>query len=246
MSGRNFFLLTSLPAVGKLGDEPPLSPAGFLRHVRDAPKPRAEAEAVFLGDDLRQREALLAGEIDEPSPAVLTTAQVRDEGPLPGFLSVQPAEEGSAGAPLAVDAVWGAYFRRLAEMGRRSAFLAAWVRHEVGLRNALAAARAAALGLDAERYLVEPDLADGQADFAAVLGEWSAAATPLAGLRVLDAARWRWLAEHDAWFSFADDELAAYATRLMLLHRWRTIAEARRDAPAGLPASARQVPAPES
>jgi hypothetical protein len=246
MSGRNFFLLTSLPAIGKLGDEPPLGLADFLRHVEEAPKPRAEAEALFLGDDLRQREALLAGEIDEPSPTVLTERQVRDEEPLPILPAAAPGEEGAAGAPLAVDAVWGAYYRRLAEMGRRSAFLAAWVRHEVGLRNALAAARAKALSLDAERYLVEGDLADPEEDFAAVLGEWSAAKTPLAGLRVLDAARWRWLAEHDAWFSFADDELAAYATRLVLLHRWRRIAEAQRDAPAGRPASAGQVPAGEA
>jgi hypothetical protein len=39
-------------------------------------------------------------------------------------------------------------------------------------------------------------------------------------MKVLDQARWRWLNDNDAWYSFADDELAAYAARLMLLHRW--------------------------
>ncbi|MGB2821431.1 MAG: hypothetical protein WBF17_10645, partial [Phycisphaerae bacterium] len=84
-----------------------------------------------------------------------------------------------------------------------------------------------------EAHLVEPDLAAPQDEFTLVLGEWSAARDPLAGLRVLDAARWRWLIEHDAWFTFADDELAAYAAKLMLLHRWKRIAEAQPDAPAG-------------
>ena len=241
MSGLNFYLLASLPALGELGHDPPLSLGDFLRHVEHAPKPRAEAEILFLGDDLRQREALLAGEIAEASPTVLTTAQVRDEEPLPGFLS---AVDESGGPALAVDAVWGAYFRRLADMGRRSGFLAAWVRHEVGLRNALATARAKALGLDVSAYLVEADLGLPADAFALVLGEWSAAATPLAGLRVLDAAHWGWLAEHDAWFTFADDELAAYAAKLMLLHRWKRIADAERGAPAraaeGEPASTRE------
>jgi hypothetical protein len=233
MPGRNFYLLSSLPPMGRIGDDPALDLAGFLRHVEDAPKVRAEAEAVFLGDDLRQREALLAGEIDEPAPTVLTAAQLRDEEPLPEFLAAGAAGAEAGAAALAVDAVWGAYFRRLADMGRRSAFLAAWVRHEVGLRNALAAARAKALGLDVQAHLVEGDLAAPQDEFTLVLGEWSAARDPLAGLRVLDAARWRWLIEHDAWFSFADDELAAYAAKLMLLHRWKRIAEAQPEAPEG-------------
>jgi len=37
------------------------------------------------------------------------------------------------------------------------------------------------------------------------------------------SARWAWLADNDAWFSFRDDELAVYAARLMLLHQWKRI-----------------------
>ena len=237
MSGLNFYLLTSLPPIGELGAQPPMTQAGYLLHVEHAPRPRTEAEAIFLGDDLRQRDALLAAEIDEPTPAVLSVEQLRDEMPLPAFLAPPTADEAAAGPPtLGVDAVWAGYFDRLAQLGRGSAFLAQWVRHEVGLRNALAATRAKALGLDAQQYLVTPMLGAPADEFAPTVGEWSAAETPLAGLRLLDRARWAWLAEHDAWFTFADDELAVFAARLMLMHRWKRIAAAEREA----------APAPES
>jgi len=228
MAGENIYLLTALPSPGELGADPPMTPAEFLERVSVAPKPYAEARALFLGDDLRQREALLAGEVDEVQLTVLTAAQAKDEAPLPAYLAGETDEEAPAG--LGVDAVWGAYFRHVAALGRRSAFLAAWVRHEVGLRNALAAVRAKALGLDAARYLVEPQLGLEEDAFAATIAEWSAAATPLAGLRALDTARWRWLAEHDAWFTFADDELDVYAARLILLGRWKRIEQAEQGA----------------
>ena len=229
MPGRNYYLLASLPPIGRPGDDAPLTLGEFLEHVADAPKVRAEAEALFLGDDLLQRQAVLAGEIDQAAPAVLSDAQVRDEAPLPEFLAPPATQDDAPGAGFSADATWGAYFRRLAELGRRSPFLRALVGYEVGLRNALASARAKALELDTQSCLVEPELGDPPDAFGPELADWSAAATPLAGLQALDRARWRWLVEHDAWFSFADDELAAYATKLMLLHRWKRIADAERD-----------------
>ncbi|HUS91874.1 MAG TPA: hypothetical protein VM695_08490 [Phycisphaerae bacterium] len=237
MSGENVYLLSVLPGLGELGSDPPLTPAELLAHLAGAPKPLAEAQAIFLGEDLRLREALLAGETEEAEPAVLSPAQLRDEQPLPAFLAVETDEHAAGRASLAVDAVWGAYFRHAAAVGRGSRFLTEWVRHEVGLRNALAAARAKALGLDAGRYLVEPGLGLPAEDYDGVLAEWSAAATPLAALRGLDTARWGWIAEHDAWFTFADDELDAYAARLLLLDRWKRITQAQRGA--ATPAAAR-------
>jgi hypothetical protein len=130
---------------------------------------------------------------------------------------------------LGVDRVWALYFEHAAKLARGGEMLAEWVRYEVGLRNALAAARAKALGLDAARYLVAERLGRGEEEYAAVLGEWSAAANPLAGLKVLDAARWNWIAEHSRHFTFSDDELAAYAARLVILHRWKRIAAAQQE-----------------
>lgn len=227
MPGQNYYLLSALPTLGDLGSAAPLTSGQLLDHVADAPGPAALIRVLLLSDDLLLREALLAGEVDDASPAVLTGGQLRDEQPLPAFLA---GPEEAAGA-IAADAVWGAYFRHGADMARKceSAFLAAWVAHEVAMRNALAAARAKALDLEAGPFLVAPDLAAEDCDFGALLGEWAAAPDPLAGLRVLDMARWAWLVERDGWFSFADDELAAYAAKLMLLRRWNRLDAAGKD-----------------
>jgi hypothetical protein len=196
--------------------------AELLDHLAPSPAAREQAEAIFLADDLLQREALAAGEIDRAEPTVLSAAQARGEQPLPDALRPAAPE---APPRVAADALWAAYYRHAAEVARRhrSTFLGAWVGHEVALRNALAAARARALGLSPEEYLVASELGEDTGAADAAVGEWSAAGDPLTGLRVLDRHRWAWLDAHDAWFSFGADELAAYAARLILLHRWRRL-----------------------
>lgn len=243
MSGANFYLLASLPTLGEPGSDPPLSLEEYLDRVAEAPKCHAEAAALFLGDDLRQREALLAGEIDQPAGTVLTDAQLRDDEPLPPFLVGEEPDE-PAGGRLQTDRLWEVYLRYLAHLARSSGFLTAWLAHEVGLRNALAAARAKALDLEAGAYLVSPERGLPADEFETVLAEWSAAADPLAGLRALDAARWAYLVAHDAWFTFADDELAAYAAKLMLLHRWKRIDSAARDRRDGADSNAAREESP--
>ena len=207
MKGDLHYYISALPALGELDSEPPLTPAQL------------------------QREAFLAGEIEDVSPVVLAPQQARNEAPLPPYLVATDPEASGA---LQGDRCWETCFRYTADVARRQAstFLAAWVGHEVALRNALAAARARRLGLEESDYLVAEDLADPDADFTPVLSEWTSAPTPLAGLRVLIAARWAWLSEHDAWFSFRDDELAAYAAKLLLLLQWRRVAEADEAGPA--------------
>jgi hypothetical protein len=101
--------------------------------------------------------------------------------------------------------------------------LAAWVGFEVGLRNATAKARAEALELDPGNYMVTPELVDPEIRFDNILGDWIAASNPLDGFRVMDRARWNWLTENERWYSFSDDEVAAYTAKLMLLHRWHRI-----------------------
>ena len=230
MGESNYYLLSSLPGLIDLSSPPPLTCRDLLEHLRSSAAPRTLVETLFLSDDLLQRDALLAGEIERAEPAVLTAAQAADEEPLPDYL----ADGADAPRRIVVDAVWEAYFRRAADIAGRmgNAFLAGWTAHEVALRNAVAAARARALGLVADDYLVAADLglAPGanEGDLSALTADWAAAPDPLAGLRVLDTARWRWIAEHEAWFSFGDDELAAYAARLMLLVRWQRLTEAQR------------------
>jgi len=230
MPANNYYLLTALPSLAEPPADPPLTPQAMLEMLEPAPGPRKLAETVFLSDDLQLRQAVLAGEIpaDLAEPVVLSGEQVRDEAPLPDFLAGEDDEAQPGSPQLGADQVWQRYFEHAAKLAARSEMLAEWVRYEVGLRNALAAARAKALGLDAAGYIVAPELGYDEDQYAAVLAEWSAAADPLAGLKVLDNARWAWIGEHSRHYSFTDDELAAYAARLVILHRWKRIAEAQR------------------
>jgi len=240
MPGQNYYLLTVLPGLGEPGSDPPLTPRAMLEMLAPAAGAYELASVIFLSDDLQLRQAVLAGEIpaEQAEPTVLSAEQVRDEVPLPNFLVGQDGQGDSAGqAQLGIDGVWAMYFAHAAKVARGNDMLTEWVRYEVGLRNALASARAKALGLEAARYLVTPELGYDDNEYTAVLGEWSAAPNPLAGMKVLDAARWAWIGEHDGWFTFEDDELAAYAARLVILHRWKRIAAAR-DEQASKPAQA--------
>ncbi len=225
MAAGRFYVITALPPLGELGSAPPMSLSELVEHVADSPRLADLVRAVVLGDDLVQRDAFLAGQVGEVAPAVLTPRQVRNEEPLPGELAgEQPGEQPDARA--VADSTWASYFRFAADVARRTGggFLGEWVGFEVALRNALAAERARALGLQAEDYQVVAELADRGADVAETVAEWSSARDPLEGLRALDRRRWEWLRGHDRWFTFADDEGAAYAARLVLLHRWHRLA----------------------
>jgi hypothetical protein len=224
MGGSNYYLIPSLPRLGELGSPPPLDLGELLEHVADRPAAAELVATILLSDDLVKRQALLAGEIEQAEGTILNGQQLRDQQPLPDYLV---SEDRQLSPSAAVDAVWAAYFRHAADVAGRlgSAFLAGWAGYEVALRNALASARAKALGLEAAGHLVATELSAAEDDFSAVLSEWAVAANPLAGQRVLDAARWDWLTRHDGWFTFQDDELAAYAARLILLHRWQRLTE---------------------
>jgi hypothetical protein len=223
ISDRHFYI-TTLPALGELGSSPPIGLADLLEHVEENRPWRKQLEALLLLDDLLQREALLAGEIDEVEPAVLSLQQAQGEAPLPEALNVSAVDQPKA---LESDLLWGRYFRYVHQLARSrgSRFLTQWVEFEVALRNALAVARARRLGLEAADYRVAADLAHSDEDLAPVLSEWEAAPTPLAGLRVVIRARWSWAERHDAWFSFSDDEVLAFVARVMLLEQWRRTEE---------------------
>ncbi|MEJ2187054.1 MAG: hypothetical protein P8Z36_14150 [Gemmatimonadota bacterium] len=221
MAGRNYYLATVLPALGDLGSTPPVALPELVRHVQGLPL-QAPVEAVVLADDLNQRDAFLAGELLRPEPAVLTRAQTRGEAPLPDFLTTGVPDDAGR---LFVDATWAAYFRFVSALGRRrGGLLARWVGSEIWLRNALVTDRAKTLGLDAEPRLVTPELGVEQPELEGTVSEWGSAATPLAGLRLLLRARWQWLVRREAWFTFHDDEMIAYAAKLVLLHRWYRLA----------------------
>lgn len=232
MNGDVLYIMTSLPAIGSMESPPPISLSAMRERAAVNGKAAELVDAVILGDDLLQREALLAGEIEEVEPAVLTSAQVRDAEPLPDYLMTE-AHDGDLGGRLPADRVWERYFRHAARLAGRYGcqVLADWVAFEVGLRNALVRARAKALGLEVSTYLVAEDLAGGIQEFEQIIGEWSAAPDPLTGLKILDRVRWEWLQRHDQWYSFDADELVAYAAKLVLVCRWDRIRSAESAVP---------------
>ena len=227
MSGDNLYLLSALPTLGELGSTPPMPLARLLEQVIEGGENRPLLEALLLSDDLLQRQAFLSGELDEVEPAVLTSHQARDEEPLPEYL-VSSEDTASQPAP---DDLWALYYRYATNTATENgnSFLSEWVEYEVGLRNALVKARAKALNIDPQEYLVVPDIGSDKEDFSKVISEWTAASDPFAGLRILDEARWKWLGENDGWFTFENDELVAYGAKLMLLQRWQRLS---REVPA--------------
>ena len=242
MSADVYFLLTALPTLDLPGSEPPLDLAELLERVPEG-RARELVRCVILSDDLMQREAALAGELAAPDPGVLTPEQVRGAAPLPDDLLPPAAGSGGASEPeegfrtsadafrtfpeelrTPADVIWNAYYRFAHALARRlrSPFLLEWVGSEVAVRNAVAMMRARALGLDPARHVVARDLESGDGATAdAVVAALTAAPDPLAGLRELIVLRWRWVEHHEPLYSFGDDEFAAYAARLALLHRWQ-------------------------
>lgn len=222
---QHFYLLCVLPDLKPFGSVPPISKQELLAVVTESGGPTDIVRTLLLSDDLLQREAVLTGEVemDQADLVVLSLQETNDEQSLPIFLaSSQEDESEDSGILIAADRIWRRYFHHVAKIAQitHTQFLVAWVKFEVGLRNATAKARAEALELDPAHYMVAPELADLQIRFDNILADWIAASNPLDELKVLDRARWAWLTEHERWYSFSDDEVAAYTAKLMLLHRW--------------------------
>jgi len=215
--GRSFhFLLSFLPSLPELGGRPLVTPAELRELARGDGIAAGVVDAVLLEADLLARESALAVEADRPEGVVLSNEQVRGEAPLPEPLDADPATR-----RVPADAVWEAYYRHAARVAARGggAFLRAWVGFSVALRNGIARERARTLELDPAEYLVAEDLAD-HTDVTDIVTAWAAAPDPLRALRAMDEARLAWADDRAGYFSFALDEVAAYAARLLLVTRW--------------------------
>jgi hypothetical protein len=227
---QHFYLLCVLPGIGEFGSVPPISRQELLRFVTESEGSVDVVQAMLLSDDLLQREAALSGERepDLADLAILSLQQAKGEKSLPHFLIPDQEDEGeSSDHPIAVDPIWQNYFQYAFEIARscRSPFLLAWIGFEIGLRNALATARAEALDLDPGPYMVAQELGEPKFLFESILADWTAVPNPLEALEVLDRERWNWATERDGWYSFSNDEIFAYAYKIMILHRWRRIKE---------------------
>jgi hypothetical protein len=229
-SHRYEYLLSILPTLEPIGSIPPLSKQSFLEQVTESSGPISTVRTLLLSDDLMQYQSLLAEEIekDRIDMAILSLDVAEDESVLPDYLLPKEKTEeqqDEQSVRMSVDGIWKRYFHYAASVAKRtqSSFLKAWIGFEVGLRNALATARAQTLELEPEAYLVAPELADKKTDYSNIVSDWSGAPNPQNAFRVLDEARWNWCEEHGGWYSFYACEIEVYAAKLMLLHRWRRI-----------------------
>ncbi len=217
MAGQFYYLITSLPSLEELGSDAPVTGSEYLDLVDESAVAYDLVKSVLLSDDLVQVQALKAQEIEHVSPSVLTEMQAIGEEDLPEYLTITAGYDKP-------DAMWEDYFRYAWKTANDYGceFLKLWIGYEVGLRNALITARARKLSLDPEEFYVARDLS-GDQDFSSLINEWSGAENPMAGMMVLDKARWNWLAENDSWFKFTYDELVVYGARLLLLKRWERL-----------------------
>lgn len=222
MSTRHYFLATTLPPLGEAGSTPPMGLRDLVVYVAGSSASELVG-VVVLADDLVQHEAYLQGERQEPDPAVLTDAEVRGEAPLPEGLMAWATPHPTQLPP---DVLWESYYRYALEVARRrsSAFLRGWVGWEVALRNALVEARARALELDPAGHYVAAELAADPPSLPGLVRDWETAPDPASALESLFRGTWRWIERVRPFYTFEDDELVAYAAKLVLLHRWRRIA----------------------
>jgi len=220
------YILSALPALEPIGSIPPISKIDFLSMISGDKNVADTVEIILLNDDITQYEAFLSGEIDKDrlDLAVISMESNESKPVLPDFLIHEEQKHEKGLEHLASDNLWSRYFIYASQVAKqKSKFLDAWIGFEVGLRNALTTARALALDLDPNPYLVCPDLAYYEGDYNNIISAWNAAANPLIAMEVLDKARWEWLEEHGTLYSFTADEIEVYAARLVLLHHWRRI-----------------------
>ncbi len=100
----------------------------------------------------------------------------------------------------------------------RHPFTRAWRQIDTQLRNATARARAAARGIDAERYLRPVDSFDAGAETTAA--EAYATPSPLDRERVMDRFRWERLGDLAGLDPFSGSAVLAYAGKLAISERW--------------------------
>ena len=220
MAEQYYFILTALPSLPELSESAPMGLREFRQLACEEASAATMVDAVLLEQDILSREAVGAGEIEQADGIVLTNDQIAGDEPLPEFLTSTVNRQ----YRITGDSVWEALYRYVHRIGteRKNLFLREWADFEVSLRNALARERAEKLGLDAHAYLVTADVDDAES-MADTVSAWAKADDPLSAMRVLDERRREWLEEHSRYFSFAADELLAYARGLVLVNRWQML-----------------------
>jgi hypothetical protein len=221
---RQYYLLTFLPPLPALGEQPAVTLPEALGRLRQQGGPDFELLADTLG-----AEDILRDVLDEWVRN--TSGSHSAPAALPPFLTALFDEERIAdfAEDAWVDAVWQAWFGEVAHAGRiiGSRLLPQWVAWETALRCQLARRRAGG-GAEDESHvpLDEPGDPPG---LDAVVAAWHAAReqgaaegrlpAAVEAELLLERARLDFLDAEDPRYSFSMDELVAYLLKLRLLDR---------------------------
>lgn len=224
MTSLNYYHLATLPTLAEPGEPVEITGRELLCQLAEGGEDSQAGtlvKTILLSDDLIQRDCILSGQDITPQLSVLSMEQIEDQELLPDYLFCEPSDHKT----IPSDLIWESYFRYADTVAQdlNSVFLATWVRYEVSLRNGMAEKRAQDLGLDPADYMVATELST--TDVSADTGRWTSGMSndPLAGQKALDAARWEHLDETEPYYSFGDDEIGAYAARLVIAIRWARI-----------------------
>jgi len=150
--------------------------------------------------------------------ASLSRAEVRGPEFYPQFAETVPTEGGPSAA--VADQLWENYFRYALDTAATygSPLLAAALRWEIGLRNALVTRRASTLDVDAKEHLVLDDQGLSIEDYDPLLEKIDLArAAPPDIERALGQLRLEKLDELSPWASTGREAIVSYAIKLLVL-----------------------------
>ncbi len=209
--------ITALPALPAIGDAPFMSPRELRDLLGHTAKVRRVVDVILLAHDLDLFISIHQGQQIEETPFVLTPGQLSKEAPLPSFLT----EGVPAARELSFDDLWQRYFRHVASLGlvAKAHILPAWAGFEVTLRNALAERRSRLAGHSFPPPLVAEELCDHLGSMSKQTDAWAAATDPLSAQQALTSIRKTWIEQHRRWYSFALDEIAAYALEWLIVYQ---------------------------
>ena len=95
-----------------------------------------------------------------------------------------------------------------------------WIAHETALRNRMLKTRAAASGVEAEKYLREESSFFTETEKNSQ--DLAAAANPFEKEKLADSLRWNFLSELESGHFFDFDKLCVYKLQLLILEKWQT------------------------
>jgi hypothetical protein len=215
MTTRLYYLMAYLPDLPRLGEPPPITVEEVLR---------------LIGQE-RPEDVRILGEAFGFESLLNKTAQVRllgySAGDTAGAFSLDPGlppflldtflkDPQDVGEDAWLTELWSKHLDFMEGIGKDigSPLLSRWAQWERSLRQQLARIRRQS---EPESQIEEGPV--GQWDHSALLAEWRAVRDPLAGERLLDEARMKFIDEESRHYSFTIDELVAYFLKLGLLSR---------------------------